>query len=334
MKTIFILFALLIGGITTKTVYNTVIDVWYNYEYSLTKLYSSYNKFYFRAQIKPGNKFDVELKMNIYDLEVHYFRVWIYQFTDYPSNSQIMNGEGIYYDTDKYGIPYKEDDTHYVLYYRYQYSAIDSYFANYLGIIVDYTTDYYHKEFDFSNLAFRLNSNKYYYSNILDLGFNSHYKLPVSQLDQSVIPPGYQIYIRSEIFSNDTVEIRLETEDKFSSTAFRTDVCQYKEKPVESQVYYGQGSVKCQADIPNSSKEDKYYAFPFKTELDVHHLSIIIFNQINPSTEGYARYLDIYIYSETGMGVALLVVIIVVPILIVAGIVGFLLKKFGCIGSN
>jgi len=334
MKIIFILFALLVGGITTKTVYNEIIDVWYNYEYSLTKLYSSYNKFYFRAEIVKGNKFDIELKMNIYDLDTHYFRVWIYQFTHYPQPSEIINGEGTYYRTDEYGIPYKEDDTHYVLYYRYYYSEYESYFANYLGIIVDYTTDYYHKEFDFSNLAFRLNSNKYFFSNILDYEFNKHYELQVNQLDQHVIPPGYQIYIRSEIFSNDTVEIRLETKENYKKDAFKTDVYQYKDKPVESQVYYGHGYVKCETNIPNDSKEDKKYVYPFKTELDVHHLSIVITNQLNPSTDGSANYLDIFIYSETGMAVALLVVIIVIPSLIVIGVVIFLLKKFGCIGSK
>lgn len=333
MKKILILLALLFT-ITSRETYDQIINVWYNYEYSLLKYYADYNKYFFRAQIIPGNKFDVELKMDYhYTSNTKYFQVYIYEYENEPSDGEIMSNcphAREQYPVNMYGDPYPEGD-YYVLQYHYEKQ---DYYANYLGIIIEYFDTYTHEYLKFNYLAFRLNSNKYYFSNILDLSFNTHYELPVSQLDQSVIPPGYRVYVRSEIFSNDTVEIRLETKEKYSTTAFRVDVCQYKEKPVESQVYYGQGSVKCETDIGNDSKEDKKYVFPFKTELDVHHLSIIIFNQINPVTEGYARYLDIYIYSETGMAVAVLVIIIVLPCLVVIGVVAFLLKKFGCIGSK
>lgn len=333
MEKILILFTLLVS-ITSRTTYEKVINVWYNEEYSLLKYYVDYNKYFFRAQIIPGNKFDVELKMDYhYTEETKYFQVYIYEYEDEPSDEEILNGchnAREKYPVYMYGKPYPEGN-YYVLQYHYEKQ---SYFANYLGIIIEYYTTYTTDYLNFEYLAFRLNSNKYFFSNILDLEFNQHYELPVSQLDQDVIPPGYQIYIRSEIFSNDTVEIRLETKENYKKNAFRTDVCQYKDKPVESQVYYGHGSVKCETDIPNDSKDDKKYVYPFKTELDVHHLSIIIINQLNPSSDGTANYLDIFIYSETGMAVALLVVIIVIPSLIVIGVVIFLLKKFGCIGSK
>ena len=131
MKNIFILFALLVSGITTKTVYNDIIDVWYNYEYSLTKLYSSYNTVYFRAEIIPGNKFDVELKMNFYELNKNYFRVYIYQFSSYPSNDDIHYRRGSLYNDGmdaEYGEAYKEDD-YYVLTYHYKKARPEDYYA-------------------------------------------------------------------------------------------------------------------------------------------------------------------------------------------------------------
>ena len=70
------------------------------------------------------------------------------------------------------------------------------------------------------------------------------------------------------------------------------------------------------------------YIYPFTTELDASWLSISIINQIQDRD---LTWLNMYIYSEKGMAIAILCVIIIVPILIVGAIVAFVLKKLGII---
>ena len=120
------------------------------------------------------------------------------------------------------------------------------------------------------------------------------------------------------------IQLKTDTAPYNKRKDFRVDVCQYSDIPTGQQVYYGDKNRPCSNDIPNTSTLEREYYYPFSTDNDVNYLSIRITNNLRDF-----KSLDIFIYSETGMAVALLVVIIVLPILVVGGIVYFILKKLG-----
>jgi hypothetical protein len=91
------------------------------------------------------------------------------------------------------------------------------------------------------------------------------------------------------------------------NTAFKVDVCQYVNKPTQDQVYYGNNAAKTMTSLENTSEEDEKYYYPFTTGEGIRYLSICITNNLDN-----LDYLFIYIYSATGMAVALIVTIVVV----------------------
>lgn len=314
MKNIIII--ALLGIISSST---TVPTVYYNYDYNLFNYYSDSTTYYFRAIVRSGQEMDVELKVLKNYYVNNYFNVRVLAYDYNPGDGDIINqiNYKAWKDLDERPVD-RGDYINYAFYYKAYY--------NYLGIIVTRLTDVSIKDY----LTFRVDVTKYYYSDIKDLNYNTDYKFDTSIWKDNKIPDGYQIYVRIAVHPDDKMEIRLETQSSYNkNTAFKVDVCQYKDKPTESQVYYGTDSKICKTGLSNESSEDKKYVYPFTTEEGINYLAICIINQISA-----LNYLYIYIYSETGMAIAVLVVIIVIPCLVVIAVVGFLLKKFGCIGRS
>lgn len=310
-----ILFCLLLGIISATTL--PIVDVWFNYDYSLQKDYSStYNEYFFRATVLPNEKMDIELRMTQSEFNDNYFSVLVLDYENYPSDDVIYNKQGYqtplqpnWYDQGNYKVLY------------FTYTSINSY----LGIVVSYQQTW----LKFSYLLFRVDITKYKYSNIKELAYNTYYEYDTSIFNPPVIPRGYQIYIRIEVHQDDKMEIQLETKATYDAkNAFKVDVCQYSTKPLEKQVYYGTGALKCNTGLSNESTESMKYIYPFTTELDANWLSISIINQIQDRD---LTWLNMYIYSEKGMAIAILCLIIIAPIIVVGGIVVFVLKKLGII---
>ena len=88
-----ILFCLLLGIITSSSL--PIVDVWFNYDYSLQKDFSStYNEYFFRATVLPGEKMDIELRMTKSEFYDNYFSVMVLDYNTYPSDASIYNKEG------------------------------------------------------------------------------------------------------------------------------------------------------------------------------------------------------------------------------------------------
>ena len=293
--------------------------VYYNYDYNLYNDYkSTIEKYYFKAIVKSGQKMEVQLKVLNNNYYPNYFSVIILEYANDPYDNYIY--DEIYAQsrsTPSGDGKSKGDYTYINFFHQAAY--------NYLGIIVTRQSSFR----QYSYLTFRVDVTKYYYSDIKDLNYNTDYVFDVSIWQPPKVPYEYQVFVRIEVHSEDKMEIRLETKVYYNKdTDFRVDVCQFKDKPTESQVYYGDSNI-CKNGLSNDSSESKKYVYPFTTEKDINYLSIRIINQLDD-----LDYLYVYIYSETGMAIAVLVVIILLPCLIVIGVVGFLLKKFGCIGGN
>ena len=224
-----IYFILILGFISCKT-YDNVIDVWYNYEYSLLKDYTQvYNQWNIRLPVNAGDKMNIEIKIPKND--DYYFNMEVYALsTSYvPSPEEIASsGVRIYYKVQSY---YYEGD--YIVHYETYQTAKDS-GITYFAIHVKLTSWN-----PYSYLIFRVNLYKYKYSNIKDLNFNQEYQIDKSIFDDDLIPDGYQIYIRLSAIEQDNMEVQIDTHVSHNKdNDFQVNVCQYTYKPTETQVYY------------------------------------------------------------------------------------------------
>lgn len=315
-----IIFIITLVGIIAASEYLPIPTIYYNYDYNLYDTYSrSYTEYFFRAIVKSGQTMDVELRVKNSEFYTGYFSVTVLAFYNNPTDDN-----DIYYRrnyNDKQDLTGRYIDRGDYKYIAFRYDAK----YNYLGIIVTRSSTYR----QFSYLIFRVDVTKYYYSDIKELNYNTDYYFDTSIWDPPKVPYGYEVFVRIAVHPEDKMEIRLETKVYYNKdTDFNVNVCQFKDKPTESQVYYGTNSEICKNGLSNDSSEDKKYVYPFTTEKEINYLSIKIINQLTDLS-----YLYIYIYSETGMAIAVLVVIIVIPCLVVIGVVIFLLKRFGCIGK-
>ncbi len=311
MKIIYFLF---IFGLLNCSELPGVYDIWYNYDYSLVQNYNpKYTYYPFRLPLNGGDKMDIQIKVP--KNTITYFHIVAYEYVNFPDNSAVVSHYGGYQLVCP--AQSKKDDGDYTFYY---FTVVSDEGYNYLTI--DVTIPNY----SYTYLIFTVDLRSYKYSDIHELKLNENYHVPVGVFNDKLIPKGYQIYIRISSFSQDNMEIQLKTDtapyDKRKD--FRVDVCQYSDMPTGQQVYYGDKNRPCSNDIPNTSTLEREYYYPFSTDNNVNYLSIRITNNLRDF-----KSLDIFIYSETGMAVALLVVIIVLPILVVGGIVYFILKKLG-----
>ena len=315
-----IVYLLLVFGLAfCGTVIPTeVYDIYYNYEYNLVQNYDTKYKYYaFRLPVNGGDIMDIEIRLSKQSAQTFGVDVWEYQ--NLPTYDQVINHYGKHVDCQAHD--WKEYGDYYIYYFTVQ--ATKAYNLFYFAIDVTIPDD------DYKTLIFLVDLTKYKYSTIQDLSLNTDYPWDKSIFTNRKIPKNYQIYIRIASFSQDKCEVQLTTDYTYDRRYdFTVDICQYSYKPTQQQVYYGDDSeVPCKNDIPNTCETDLHYYFPFETESNVNYLSIRITNNL-----GDLDNLKIYIYSETGMAVAILVVVIVLPVLAVGGIGYFLYRKF-CGGS-
>lgn len=175
MKIIFIIS--LLGMISCFT-YLPIADVYYNYDYNLTKYYSSsYTEYFFRAMVNPGQRIDVELKFERAEFSDNYFNVLVMEYNYCPTNDDIYNRRN-YQKIEQLHGEYYMVSNYIVQYFRYNTNY------NYLGIIVDYRLPFR----KLSYLNFRVDSSKYYYSDIEDLTYNTNYSVDVTRFPDSRIP--------------------------------------------------------------------------------------------------------------------------------------------------
>jgi hypothetical protein len=316
MKAIYLL--LLFGIITCATVPRDVIDIWYNYEYTLTTDLKNYDYTYYAFRIPVNYLGNMDFEIKIPQNEFQIFKIYVKQWTYQPDidaiNSYHEQG-GLTPITDY--SDYQEGN-----YYVYSYAFTAYSGAKYFSIEVEIPN-----RLGFSYMVVRVNLSKYHYSNIKDLTFNKDYYIDTSifTANNKRIPYLYQIYIRIEVFDDDEMEIQLTTHAAYDkNSAFKVDVCQYVDQPTQQQVYYGNNAAKTNTSLENTSEEDGKYYYPFTTDKGIRYLSICITNNLHD-----LDYLYIYIYSKTGMAVAIIVVIVLVAVGLVGGAIYFILKKLG-----
>lgn len=311
MKILFLILAF--GFISCRTDPTEVYDMYYNYEYSLTQKYDLYNYYVFRLPVNEGDKMDMEFKIPL-DAS-HNFHFEVYWYNSRPDDNTALNhiGGTLVNLLPKQPDPYLEDG-----YQVYPYTFQSPLGSTFFSIKVTLPM------FTYSYIIFRINLLKYKYSNIKDLEFNQEYTLDTSIFGDKKIPKDYEIYIRVPAFGEDVMEVQLTTHEAYDkSAAFAVEVCQYKYKPTQQQVYYPDTA--CSKPLENTSTENKQYVYPFTTEKEITFLSIRIKNKLSD-----LRYLYMYIYSEKGLTAAIIAVIVIACVVFVGGIGYFIGRKLGC----
>ena len=315
---------LIFGLIYSATIDPTqVIDIYYNVDYLLSQDLSKQFSYYpFRLPVIAGDKMDIEVRVP--DDADHSFYLEVYEYNYMPNDYQIYHHErGVIKSEGKVAITnYYREGSSTVYYYTFQVSAEakeGSYFSIYVTI----------PNYSYTYLYFKVNLSKYKYSNIKDLAFLTDYQIDTRIFGDRKIPYGYQMYIRLSSLSEDEMQIQLTTHEAYDPyKAFKVDVCQFQKKPMEYEVYYGGG--KCVNNLKNTATQTYKYYYDFKTAANIEYISISIINYISD-----LDYLFIYIYTEKGMKAYIIALIILAPILIIAGIVGFICRRLGiCRGGG
>ena len=147
-----ILLSLVFGIISSATV--PVVNVWYNYDYSLLKDYSSsYSEYYFRAEVFSSDTMDIELNVTKGTFNNDYFIVTVLDYNHYPSDKEIMEQTGTSIVKRPEGWVNKEYEGYGYWVVTFPYESTN----RYLGIIVSYIPGYY---VEFSYLHFKVDITK------------------------------------------------------------------------------------------------------------------------------------------------------------------------------
>ena len=312
MKIIYLL--LLFGIAYSSTNPDCAFDIYYNIEYTLLQYFDKKFTYYpFRLPVNANDKMDIEIK--IPHNANHDFSLKVYEYNSKPSDYEILYHTG---GTPKYAYQNHYINGKYTVYnYTYQVSpnAVQgSYFS------IDITIPNY----AYTEIYLTVNLAKYKYSNIKDLSFLTAYTIDTSIFGDGKIPRDYEIYIRLSSLSEDKMQIQLETHDViYKDYAFYVDVCQFTQKPDESQVYYPYKANNCKNHLSNVATEKNKYYYDFQTEKNINYISIRIINNLFD-----LNYLNIYIHTEKGLQAYIIAIIVVAPILLIGGIIG------GCYGKR
>lgn len=257
----------LLGLISCTTVYPKVIDIWYNYEYQLSRDYSSaYNDYAFRIPVYPGDKMDVEIKLAKGDN--NYFTLYFYGFAYTPSDQEIFNYAGTPLAISSQYYYYEGN------YIIYAFTIQAPAGCNCFGIHLT-SSSYY----AYSYLTFRVDVARYKYSAVYDLSSTNTLNVDTGIFGDGYIPVAYSIFIKTKVSPGQNMAIQLNTKYDYDRYhAFQVDACLFYNQPTDSQVYYGQGAKRCFNTLVNYSYDKNYYLYYFTADRDTYWATVRIIN--------------------------------------------------------
>ena len=164
------------------------------------------------------------------------------------------------------------------------------------------------------------------YYHFYDITFTERYYVDMAKYEYGFLPAGHNYYFRLGVIPNDKMEIQC-TVQRYAVTAFKVDVCPFYTKPSNNEVYHG-NNLCANALQGVKSEYESYdrYTYPFTTGENVNYLAVHLENLYS------LNYLDVYVYSESGWGVSLILLVIFLHCIIIAAVVLAVLKY--CCGCN
>ena len=171
---------------------------------------------------------------------------------------------------------------------------------------------------------------------IYDGSFNVRNIIDVSYYKIGYLPNNIRYIFRIPAYEDDKLEVNCYVY-RDAKIEFKVDVCAYLGKPSKNVVYstivLQSAPDYCRFNIPKTSVSWEEYdglqydihSYKFETLSNVDYVAVGVKNQFS------LHYLAIKIYSEKGMALAILLLIILLPVILVIGLVVFLLRRCGCI---
>ena len=147
----------------------------------------------------------------------------------------------------------------------------------------------------------------------------------MSRYREGYLPGGHRYFFSLKVEPNDKMSIECRVIHT-AQIVFKVDVCPFNYEPNIQEILNGNSACayNLQASPSSDGTYDKY-SFPFSTAENVNYITVCLINQQS------LDYLDVYIYSEKGMAAYIWVLIICSPCIIIALIVYFVCRQFGCI---
>lgn len=265
----------LLGLISCSTYMPKVEDIWYNYEYQLSKIYSgAYNDYSFRLPVIPGDKMDVEIKIPKGNKSNFY--LYFKGFPNKPSDQELFNYAGksisnsglIHYDQGDYSV--------------YPVTLLVPEGCNYLGIHVTYPI-----YFPYSDIILKVNVAKYGYSAVHDLSSIKSLTVDKSIFENRIIPVNYKIYIKSSVNPYEKIAIQLNTKYEYNKDlAFQVNVYEFSSEPTDAQIYYTYGAKRTLLYLQNYSNDPLSYLYYFTADKDIKYFAVKI--TVNEECKGLA----------------------------------------------
>lgn len=155
--------------------------------------------------------------------------------------------------------------------------------------------------------------------------FNKRYTVDITRYTEGYLPAGHSYYFGLAVEPDDNMHVECRVQHD-AVINFKVDVCPFSYEPTPQELIAGHYA--CASDLKYAkSYEDRYdvYTYPFSTSEGVSHVAVHLQNLYS------LYYLDVLIYSEKGMGLALLILIICLPCIICVALIVFICRKLGCI---
>lgn len=177
-------------------------------------------------------------------------------------------------------------------------------------------------------IALALSSTDYHQgtNHLYYIQYNTRYTVDIRRYTEGYLPAGHSYYFGLAVERNDQMHVECRVYHN-AVISFKVDVCVFNHEPSVTEVLTG-GQTTCAGSLDYTKSESSNYdsyTYPFQTGEYVTHIAVHLQNHHS------LDFLDVLIYSEKGMGAAIIVLIILAPLLIIAAIVAFICRRCGCI---
>ena len=137
------------------------------------------------------------------------------------------------------------------------------------------------------------NSHLYY------IQFNKRYTVDVNRYPERYLPAGHSYYFGLSVEPDDQMHVECRVQPN-AVIDFKVDVCPFYSQPSPTECITGNNACANGLSGTKSSESDHdLYVYPFSTSTNVNYISVHLQNSHS------LYYLDVLIYSEKGMGLAL-----------------------------
>lgn len=162
---------------------------------------------------------------------------------------------------------------------------------------------------------------------LYDISYDTKYTVDVNQFPEKYLPANFLYYFRLSVIEDDKMQIQL-TVLKRAIIQFDVRVCAYNygKAPTDQQIYDGHSG--CVFLTPKSDKTSgsyDVYLYDFETQVGVDYLGVLVRNY------QALDFLEVYIYSEKGSIVLIILLAVFLPCIIIAALVIYFLRRCGVI---